>query len=288
MFGPGILLGLPLGSRAFFDIYQEVDFVYYREQVELRQVFNITRVGGGWGGRRFLLQVHDEFRDETQRPTSEFDFPVETRTNRFDTWLTMALGWRQDLRFRYLQQKIEIREQLVDDPTIPFRLNNVRDSVSMDLGRRVSAKTKAIVEGFYEKQTFDDFTRNNESYGALAGFDFSPDLTDSLVSSTSDAGMSGRVMLRFRNLVPVVDARQGYTGVIGAADVRFTSSNRHQLRGVYPPFFRKDPGRPQTMQAVAPPACPALRSVPRERIRFPVVPVARTTDHPRASRGRGE
>ena len=36
MFGPGIRLGLPMGSSAFLDLYQEVDFVYYREQVDLR------------------------------------------------------------------------------------------------------------------------------------------------------------------------------------------------------------------------------------------------------------
>ena len=121
MFGPGIQLGLPMGSSAFLDLFQEVDFVYYREQVDLRQVFNVTRVGGGWGGRRFFLQIHDQFRDETMRPTSEFDFPVETRTNQLVASMTMALGWRQKLRARYQQHRNEICEGSVDDPTIPMR-----------------------------------------------------------------------------------------------------------------------------------------------------------------------
>jgi hypothetical protein len=233
LFGPGIQLGLPFGSSAFFDFYQEVDFVYYQEQVELRQVFSITRVGGGWGGRRFLFQVHDEFRDETQRPTSEFDFPVETRTNLFDASLTMTLGWRQELSARYRQQKSEIREQLIDDPLVPQRLNNVRDSISLDLARHVTAKTQAIVEGFFEKQTFDDPTRDNDSYGARAGFDFSPGSGRASLPAKEEAGISGRVMIGFRKIVPVVVTQLGYTGPIGIADVRLTSAGRHRLRGVY-------------------------------------------------------
>ncbi len=233
MFGPGIQLRLPLGSRAFFDVYQEVDFVYYREQVALRQVFNITRVGGGWGSRRFLLAVDDEFRDETQRPTSEFDFPVETRTNHFETSLTMALGWRHELRARYHQYKTEIRDQTLEDPTIPSRLNNVQDSISVDFARQVTSKTRAIVEGFFETQAFDDDIRDNESYGARAGFDFSPKSPRALVPSTNETGITGRVMVGFRKLVPVADSRFGYTGPIGAADVRLTSASRHRLRGVY-------------------------------------------------------
>ena len=192
MFGPGIRLGLPIGSSAFLDLYQEVNFVYYREQVELRQVFNITRVGGGWGGRRLLLQIHDEFRDETKRPTSEFDFPVETRTNRVVASLTMTLGWRQKLTALYEQHRNEIRESSVDDPTIPFRLNNIRNLVSLDLRRNVTSKTEAVIEGFFEDLQFDDFTRDRTFYGARFGFDFSPEVAGALVSSSGEAGVAGR------------------------------------------------------------------------------------------------
>ena len=233
MFGPGIRLGLPMGSSAFLDLYQEVDFVYYREQVDLRQVFNITRVGGGWGGRRLLLQIHDEFRDETQRPSSEFDFPVETRTNQFVASVTMALGWRQKLTTRYQQSREEIREGSVDDPTIPFRLNNTRNLVALDLRRNVTSKTEAVVEGFFEDLQFDDFTRDSTSYGARFGFDFSPGVAGMLVSSTEEAGIAGRLLVGFRKLVPVESFRVDYTGLIGTGDVSVTTSSRHRLRGVF-------------------------------------------------------
>lgn len=232
-FGPGIRLGLPLGSSAFLDLYQEVDFVYYREQVDLRRVFNITRVGGGWGGRRLLLQIHNEFRDETERPTSEFDFPVETRTNQFVASLTMALGWRQKLTARYQQHRDEIREDSVDDPTIPFRLNNTRNVVSLDLRRNVTSKTEAVVEGFFEDLQVDDFTRDSTSYGARFGFDFSPAVLGALVSSSDEAGIAGRFLVGFRKLVPADAFRVDYTGLIGTADVSVTSSSRHRLRGVF-------------------------------------------------------
>ena len=49
LLGPGIRLALPMGSNAFFDMFQEVDFVYYKNNVDLRRIFDITRLGGGWG-----------------------------------------------------------------------------------------------------------------------------------------------------------------------------------------------------------------------------------------------
>ena len=233
MFAPGIRLGLPMGSSAFFDLYQEVDFVYYRDQVDLRQVFNITRVGGGWGGRRLLLQIHDEFRDETKRPSSEFDFPVETRTNQFVASVTMALGWRQKLTARYQQYREEILEGSVDDPTIPFRLNNTRNLVSLDLRRNVSSKTEAVAEGFFEDLQFDDFTRDSTSYGARFGFDFSPEVVGTLASTTEATGIAGRLLVGFRKLVPVDVRRVDYTGLIGTGDVSVTTGSGHRLRGVF-------------------------------------------------------
>lgn len=232
-FGPGIQLGLPMGSRAFLDFYQEVDFVYYREQVDLRQVFNVTRLGGGWGGRRLLFQVHDEFREETRRPTTEFDLPVEMRRNRFESSLTVALGWRQELRARFKQDSSEIRDQVIENPMVPARLNNVQNVVSLDLSRRVSAKTDAVIETFFEKRDFDDSSRDSESYGARMGLDFSPELPGGLIPSSDEAGISGELMLGFRKLVAVDESRVDYTGFIGNADVALTFSGRHRLRAIY-------------------------------------------------------
>ncbi|HJS75415.1 MAG TPA: hypothetical protein VJ921_14080, partial [Vicinamibacteria bacterium] len=47
--GPGIRLAVPLGNAAFVDAYQELDYVYYREQTDLRRWFDVTRIGAGVG-----------------------------------------------------------------------------------------------------------------------------------------------------------------------------------------------------------------------------------------------
>ena len=177
LLGPGIRLALPMGSNAFFDMFQEVDFVYYKNNVDLRRIFDITRLGGGWGGRRFLLQINNEFRDETRRPTTEFDTPVEMRTNQFEASTTFAFGWRHQLSARYDQTRSKIVEAVIDDSAILDRLNYVRDSVSVDFSRRVSAKTNALTQVFYERLSIDDPTRDSDSYGMRAGFDFSPTLS---------------------------------------------------------------------------------------------------------------
>ncbi|TDI45092.1 MAG: hypothetical protein E2P02_08205 [Acidobacteria bacterium] len=234
LLGPGIRLALPMGSNAFFDMFQEVDFVYYKDNVDLRRIFDITRLGGGWGGRRFLLQINNEFRDETRRPTTEFDSPVEMRTNEFDASMTIALGWRHQLSARYDQTRSKIEKTLIDDGAILDRLNYVRDSVSMDFSRRVSAKTNAVTQVFYEKLSIDDPTRDSDSYGMRAGFDFSPTLSSgSIVPSSPSAGLSGQLLVGFRRLIPVDVNRVEYAGLIGSVDAMYVSSDGHRLAGIF-------------------------------------------------------
>ena len=43
MVGPGIYLGLPFGSKAFLDMFQELDYVWYRDHVDLRRIERQTR-----------------------------------------------------------------------------------------------------------------------------------------------------------------------------------------------------------------------------------------------------
>ena len=234
LFGPGIGLALPLGSNAFLDVFQEVDFVYYKDNVDLRRIFDITRLGGGWGGRRYLLQINNEFRDETRRPTSEFDSPVEIRSNQLDVSTTIALGWRHQLSASYSQMRTRILETANDNGTFLDRLNSVQNSISVDFSRRVSVKTNALVEMFHEKLGLEDPTRDSDSYGMRAGFDFSPSLASgSIVPSSPSAGLSGQLLLGFRRLIPVDANRAEYTGLIGSVDVMYVSSGGHRLGGIF-------------------------------------------------------
>jgi hypothetical protein len=233
--GPGIRLALPLGSAAFFDVYQEVDYVYYREQIDLRRWFDITRVGAGFGGRRFLFKVTDEFRDETGRPTSEFDFPVEQRTNQLEGSLALALGWRHLLRFGYGRSIYEIQEGL-DDSTVAARLNRDQDRAFLDFGRRLTAKTSAVAEGFFETLRFGDVSRDADSYGARFGFEFSPAGGDPLTATElplAESFLNGRFLLGFRSLKPIDPGRVDYTGLIGSVDVTFGFGEGQRLQALY-------------------------------------------------------
>ncbi len=233
--GPGVDLALPLGRAAFVDLYQEVDYVYYREQIDLRRWYDITRVGAGFGGRRFLFEVSDEFRDETGRPTSEFDFPVEQRTNRLEGALSLALGWRHLLRFGYDRSFYEIQDGL-DDPTVAARLNQDRDRARLEFGRKLTAKTSAIAEGFYETMRFDDTSRDADSYGAQFGFEFSPEGGDPLAANElplTGSFLNGRFLLGFRSVQPVEVGRVDYTGLIGSVDVTFGFGQGQRLQTFY-------------------------------------------------------
>jgi hypothetical protein len=236
LFGPGIRLALPLGNVAFFDVYQEVDYVYYREQVELRRFFDVTEVGAGFGGRRFLVRVDDQFRDETARPTSEFDEPVRQRSNELSSSLSLALGWRQTLELAFRQSRYDILEGQ-DDPLVRARLNRVQDSFGLDFTRNVTAKTRTVAEGFFERFDFDDPTRDGDSYGARFGFEFSPGEGDplsanSLVNLTGPF-LNGRLLLGFRNVDPYDPERVDYTGLIGSIDVTFGFGEGQRLRALY-------------------------------------------------------
>ena len=233
--GPGIRLALPLGSAAFLDVYQEVDYVYYREQIDLRRWFDITRVGAGFGGRRFLFEVTDDFRDETGRPTSEFDFPVEQRTNQLEGSLALALGWRHLLSFGYGRSLFEIQEGL-NDPTVAARLNRHQDGAFLDFQRRLTAKTSAIAEGFFETFRFDDTSRDADSHGARFGFEFSPGGGDPLATAElplAGSFVNGRFLLGFRSVAPIDRERVDYTGLIGSVDVTFGFGEGQRLQALY-------------------------------------------------------
>ena len=233
MVGPGVRIAIPLGEAAYLDVYEEVDYVWYQEQVELRRFFDVTTVGAGVGGRRWLLDVTDNFRDETARPTSEFDFPVVQRSNDLEGALTLALGWRHLLRVGYGQSRYEIRETLEGDELVEARLNRTQDRGLMQLRRRLTAKTNAVAEVFFERFRFDDPTRDGDSWVGRFGFEFTPQGTDPMsVPALTGAFVSGRFLLGYRTVSPL-EERVDYAGLLGSVDVTFGIGDGHRLQATY-------------------------------------------------------
>jgi hypothetical protein len=231
--GPGVRLALPLGETAFVDVSQQLDYVYYKEQTDLRRFNDITRVGAGIGGRRVLFKVADGFRDETGRPTTEFDFPVRQRSNHLDGTLDFGLGWRHTLRFGYSQTRFKILDG-EEDPLVTQRLNRVQNQGFVDLRRKMTAKTTGVAEGFYERFEFDDASRNGDSYGGKIGFEFSPGGADPLAAPVMVGPfVNGRFLLGFRTVTPFDPSRVDYTGLIGSVDVTIGFGEGQRFQGIY-------------------------------------------------------
>jgi hypothetical protein len=234
MVGPGVRLAVPLGETAYFDVYEEVDYVWYQEQVELRRFFDVTSVGAGIGGRRWLLDVNDHFRDETARPTSEFDFPVVQRSNELEGDLSFALGWRHLLKVGYGQSSYDIRETLEDDEVVKSRLNRTLDRGILEFRRRLTAKTNAVVEANFERFRFDDSTRDGDSWVARFGFEFTPEGTDPMsVPALTGSFVNGRFLLGYRTVSPLDVVRVDYAGLVGSVDVTFGFGEGHRLQATY-------------------------------------------------------
>ena len=54
---PGLRVVTPMSNRAVLEFYPELDFVYYHRVEALRDIFNVTRLGGVVGGRKLLFRI---------------------------------------------------------------------------------------------------------------------------------------------------------------------------------------------------------------------------------------
>ena len=175
---PAINVIIPFKKRAMLEIYEEVDFLYYRDQTELNGAYDATRVGGTIGGRKVMMNFGYDFIDLRARPTSEVDVPLNQRSTQYGGGLTFALGTKQQLNLNYSHYKFRIDDQqfIVDDVIVSRALDRTQDAIRVNLTRLLTNKTSALLEGFFEKQEFNEDSRNpdNDQYGLLAGVAFTP------------------------------------------------------------------------------------------------------------------
>ncbi|MFQ5790059.1 MAG: outer membrane beta-barrel protein [Acidobacteriota bacterium] len=223
---PGLRAVVPLGRRGLIDLYEELDFVYYRELEQLRDVFDVTRVGLAFGGKNLVARVQNEFRDEKIRPSTEFDIPLDQRSNRLRAELSLALGWRnevtlgyQNLRLEYLDPEAQVRGVLVSS-----LLDRREETYHLRLSRRLTGKTAAVLEGAFQLFDFDEDAAQRDGQGAkvMAGFAFSP-----------TGNVRGEALLGFKNMVPDFEGQADFRGLIGAVDVRMGLGRRLVARGLY-------------------------------------------------------
>ncbi len=235
--GPGVSLSTPIGGSAVIDVYQRFDYIHYREQTSLSRLNDVTRLGGAVGGRRILFRIENDFANGISRPTTEFDVPVNSRSNNLSASLSLALSWRHELSFKYGNSRYQVKDDVpLDTGTVASRLNRSTDRYGVELTRLLTVKTRAIVEGFFERQAFDDPTerRDADSWGALLGIAFTPkgSKTPSLLD-LGRRGLNGEFRFGFRRVEPVFDDRVDYKGLIGSADVTFGLGGANNLGVLY-------------------------------------------------------
>jgi hypothetical protein len=106
----------------------------------------------------------------------------------------------------------------------------------LDLGRRLTAKTNAVAEGFFETLRFGDVSRDADSYGARFGFEFSPGGGNPLAASELPlvgSFLNGRFLLGFRTVEPIDPDRVDFSGLIGSVDVTVGFGEGQRLQALY-------------------------------------------------------
>jgi hypothetical protein len=221
---PGIRVVTPLKNRAILEFYEEVDFVYYHRVENLRDIFNVTRFGGAVGGRKLLFRIYDEFRDGKARPSSEFDIPAERRSNALLATLDLAVGKRHQLTMSYRNNRLRYQD-LVPTPLRSTRLlNRIEQSYGLRVSRRLTGKTTAVIEGFYQTMEFDEAEalRDGRAVMGQAGFLFNP-----------KSNVRGEALLGYKYMVPEFEAQPEYQGLIGSVDVQMQMGARLDVTALY-------------------------------------------------------
>ena len=221
---PGIRVATPMGNRAVLDVFQELDFVYYHQVESLRDVFNVTRIGGTVGGRRVLFRVAEEFRGGKTRPTSEFDVPAERRSNALRAALEVALGKKHLLTTSYRYDRFKYQDIVVDPLRTIELLNRSAQTYGLRLTRRLTAKTSAAIEGSYQTMDFDEGAslRDGHAFMGSAGLLFAP-----------KTNLRGEAWLGYKQMLPEFPEQPEYRGLVGSVDVKTRLGERLDVTTLY-------------------------------------------------------
>ena len=221
---PGIRVVTPMKNRAILEVYEEVNFIYYNQVENLRDIYNVTRLGGAVGGRKVLFRVYDEFRNGRARPSSEFDIPTKRRQNTLLAEMDLSLGTRHLLTFGYRHNRLQYQD-VFDSPLRSTELlNRTEHTYGLRFTRRLSSKTSAVIEGSYQLMDFDEAAslRDGQAYRAEAGFVFNP-----------KSNVRGQALLGYKHMVPELVLQPEYSGLIGSVDVLTQMGERFDVRTLY-------------------------------------------------------
>jgi hypothetical protein len=98
---PGGSFGLRFGKRAFLVIDEHINFVYYKELDQLRDIFNSTAVRFTTGSRRTLFTLRGGYVSRKRGVDSEFDVPVQQKAATGGSDFELGLGEKTNLGFHF-------------------------------------------------------------------------------------------------------------------------------------------------------------------------------------------
>jgi hypothetical protein len=222
---PGASVGLRFGTKAFLVIDQNVNFLYYNELEQLRDIFNRTSARFTTGSRRTLWSFYGRYVDRKTGVDSEFDVPVQQKTASGGADAEIGLGSKWDLGF-HVYTAHNTYSEVVDSSLIslPPDYRNYRygNSIRYNFHPSVSFIADANIT---RVEFLNQNNRQNDTFRVLGGL------------RLSSPGMKGHVRLGYaQTQTQRLLVQDDLKSFVGNAQVDFIFRERSTIGG----FFRRD------------------------------------------------
>ena len=166
---PGGSFAFRLGKSAFFVLEENLNFVYYKELDQLRDVYNTTSARLVTGSRRTLLTLNGTYFNRKTGVDSEFDVPVQQKVAFGGSNFEVGLGEKMNLNLQFSSTQLSY-DRVEDSPefySVPPDTRQMNYGTSLDywVHPRIAASVGTSLRTF--EFLSRDTTRN--SYRIFSG-----------------------------------------------------------------------------------------------------------------------
>src|SRR5262249_10520212 len=139
---PGASVALKLGHHGYFAFDEDLNFLYYRDLSQLRDIFNSSAATFVTGTSRLLLTVHGSYVDRKARVSNEFDIPAQEKLGTVAASLLWDIRIRTGLRFGFEEEHARYSEiadvVYINPPPTDYRDTTYSGGVIERVGRGTS------------------------------------------------------------------------------------------------------------------------------------------------------
>lgn len=232
-------IGLRFGSRAFLVVDENLNFLYYNNLEQRRDIFNTTRARFTTGSRKTLFTLRGSYASKKDVIDSEFDIPGQQKRTTGGADLEISVAPKFDLGVRF-----NVSQNLyAQDPEIVSLYPPPPDNTIFNYGGSLDYKIRPQIfvsfDGGVSRTEFLDTDRYRNSVRTSAGLRFATDpirgqirfgyvQTDTsqvrdtkLRSLLIDAGLS--FLIRGRTKVSTFVTRNHEVSRLGEGNFRITT-----------------------------------------------------------------